>query len=73
VLLGDIPTLDQADGTTLGLGPRPVGRSQIDDFLHHSIVSIWEQVAAREGITNSSIDTWALEMFRGCVEECMMG
>lgn len=52
---------------------KPIGRSQIDDLLDHSIVSICEEVAARDGITRSSIDTWALETFRGCVEECMRG
>lgn len=72
-LLGQHPPLDEAEDSNLKRGPKPVGRSQADDFLDYSIISICEEVAARDGIANSAIDTWALETFRGCVEECMTG
>lgn len=72
-LVGHMSRPDQAEERTSERGPKPVARSQVDDFLDHSIVSICEEVAAKEKIANSSIDTWALEIFRGCVEECMRG
>ena len=72
-LSGHIASPEQEEGAMLEGGPKPVGRSQVDDILDRSIVSICEEVAASGGITGSSIDTWTLEMFRGCVEECMTG
>lgn len=72
-LIGQIPLFDQAEDTDVEQGPKAIGRSQVDDFLDHSIVSICEQVAARDGFAHATVDTWALEMFRGCVEECMRG
>jgi hypothetical protein len=72
-LFGQLPPLEEAEPASSDHGPKPVGRSEIDDFLIHSLVSICEKVAIRDGIQNSSIDTWALETFRGCVEECMIG
>jgi hypothetical protein len=72
-LFAQVPLLDDAEGAASEGLPKPVGRSQVDDFLDRSIISICEEVAARDGITDSSIDTWALERFRACVEECMAG
>jgi hypothetical protein len=70
-LVAQLPLLDEAESSLEDPGPKAVGRSEIDEFLNHSIVSICQQVAAREGFASSSIDSWALEMFRGHVEECM--
>lgn len=72
-LIGQLAPFDQAEDANPERSPKPVGRSHVDEFLDHSIIAICEEVAARDGYTNSSIDTWALEMFRGCVEECMVG
>lgn len=73
-IVRQLPILQQpGEGEQSERGLKPIGRSQIDDLLDHSIVSICEEVAARERITHSSIDIWALETFRGCVEECMRG
>ncbi len=71
VLIAQLSPPGEAETSPSDRGPKPVGRSGIDVFLDHSIISICEQVATREGITNPSIDSWALEMFRGHVEECM--
>ena len=72
-LLAHLPLLDDAGSPSPDPGPKPVGRSEIEGFLDHSIISVCQEVAAREGFANSSIDTWALETFRGHVEECMRG
>jgi hypothetical protein len=72
-LFAQVPLLGDVEGAASEGLPKPIGRSQVDDFLDRSIISICEEVAARDGITDSSIDTWALERFRGCVEECMAG
>ena len=72
-LVAQLPLLEEAETLPSDRGPKPVGRSEIDDFLDYSIISICKEVADRDGVTNSSIDSWALEMFRGHVEECMRG
>jgi len=72
-LVGQLNFPGQGEDIALERSPKPAGRSQVDDFLDHSIVSICKEVAAREGIVSSSIDIWALETFRGVVEECMSG
>jgi hypothetical protein len=72
-LVGQLASPGQGEDRALERSLKPAGRSQVDDFLDNSIISICEEVAARDGIVNSSIDRWALETFRGVVEECMRG
>lgn len=71
-LFGQVPPPDHKEETGSDCGQTLAGRSQIDGFLEHSIVSICEDVVARDGIANAAIETWALETFKGCVEECMI-
>jgi hypothetical protein len=72
-LVGHLRSASQGEDGGSERSPKPVGRSQVDDFLDHSIISICEKVAARDGIVNPSIERWALETFRAAVEECMRG
>ena len=68
-----------SNGVTVTAGP-----SQVEEYLDHTIILICEGVVADEIDSGSesvgqglnvagqeAIDTWALEIFRGCVEECM--
>ena len=70
-LLGQVPTAYEENETTSPHRSAPSGQSEVDDFLNHSILSICQQVAVRDGIPGPRIESWALEQIRSAAEECM--